>query len=297
MAPASKFARTTERDSASRVDRSHPGRPHLHRPLEASFTACPRDQATRDVLEPDVHRAPADATVRRPHASCHRLLRSLDGYLALPRGCLTDVTSLVGELEIALDLHDERVEGATLELEFRGELNESQRCAARAALRCDVGVVCAPPGWGKTVLATHLIATRGRSTLVLVHRKPLLEQWTERLCEFLDITPKSIGRLGGGRRRLTQQLDIAMVQTLARSDNLHDLVRAYGHVVIDDATVTGRSGRNAYCRPSQRDTSQASQQHPTDVMVINRSSRCSAGRSVTRRRPTQFAQERLWSVG
>jgi superfamily II DNA or RNA helicase len=158
----------------------------------------------------------------------------LDGYLALPRGCLTDLVSLVGELGVKLDLHDERADGETLELRFCGELNESQHSAGRAILRHEAGVVCAPPGWGKTVLATSLIASRGRSTLVLVHRKPLVEQWTERLCEFLDILPKSIGRLGGGRRRLTQQIDIAMVQTLARRDDLHDLVRAYGHVVIDE---------------------------------------------------------------
>ena len=102
------------------------------------------------------------------------------------------------------------------------------------SLRYDVGVFCAPPGWGKTVLATNLIAARGRSTLVLVHRKPLVEQWTERLSEFLDIAPKSIGRLGGGRRRLTQRVDVAMVQTLARRDDFHAVVRAYGHVVIDE---------------------------------------------------------------
>jgi superfamily II DNA or RNA helicase len=94
------------------------------------------------------------------------------------------------------------------------------------------------------VLATHLIASRACSTLVLVHRKPLVEQWIERLCQFLDIPPKSIGRLGAGRRRLTQRIDIAMVQTLARSDDLQDLVRGYGHVVIDECpSRAGGSGR------------------------------------------------------
>ena len=158
----------------------------------------------------------------------------LDRYLALPRGCLSDVTSLIEELGVKFDLRDERVDGEALELKFCGELNDSQHSAARAFLQHDVGVLCAPPGWGKTVLATNLIATRGCSTLVLAHRKPLVEQWTERLCEFLDITPKSIGRLGAGQRRLTRRIDIAMVQTLARRDDLHDLVRAYGHVVIDE---------------------------------------------------------------
>ncbi len=158
----------------------------------------------------------------------------LDRYLALPRGCLADVAALTEELEVKLTLCDERVDGRPLELGFCGELNDSQRSAARALLRHDVGVLCAPPGWGKTVLATHLIASRACSTLVLVHRKPLVEQWSERLCEFLDITPKSIGKLGAGRRRLTGEIDIAMIQTLARNDDLHDLVRAYGHVVIDE---------------------------------------------------------------
>jgi superfamily II DNA or RNA helicase len=158
----------------------------------------------------------------------------LDHYLALPRGCLADLGSLAEELDLKLDLSDERVEGETVELEFCGELNDSQHSAASALLQHDVGVLCAPPGWGKTVLATQLVATRGCTTLILVHRKPLVEQWTERLHEFLSIPPRSIGRLGAGRRRLTRRVDIAMIQTLARSGELHDLVRAYGHVVIDE---------------------------------------------------------------
>jgi superfamily II DNA or RNA helicase len=158
----------------------------------------------------------------------------LDSYLALPRGCLSDVASLSAELKVNLDVCDERVRGHTLKVEFGGELNDSQRSAARALLQHDIGVLCAPPGWGKTVLATHLIASRACSTLVLIHRKPLVEQWTQRLCECLDIAPKSIGRLGAGRRRLTGGIDIAMIQTLARTHDLHALVRRYGHVVVDE---------------------------------------------------------------
>jgi superfamily II DNA or RNA helicase len=74
----------------------------------------------------------------------------------------------------------------------------------------ETGVLCAPPGWGKTVLATSLIASRGCSTLVLVHREPLVEQWVERLSEFLGVPPRAIGRIGGGRRRATGKIDVAM---------------------------------------------------------------------------------------
>ena len=157
----------------------------------------------------------------------------LGQHLALPRGCLDDLRTLVAELDIAIDLDDRRIEGEPLAIEFAGSLNASQQRAADAMLAHETGVLCAPPGWGKTVLATSLIASRGVSTLVLVHRKPLVEQWVERLSEFLGIPSKAIGRIGGGRRRATGELDVAMVQTLARGE-LEDFVRGYGHVVIDE---------------------------------------------------------------
>ena len=157
----------------------------------------------------------------------------LGQHLALPRGCLDDLRILVAELDIAIDLDDRRIEGEPLAIEFAGSLNASQQRAADAMLAHETGVLCAPPGWGKTVLATSLIASRGVSTLVLVHRKPLVEQWVERLSEFLGIPSKAIGRIGGGRRRATGELDVAMVQTLARGE-LEDFVRGYGHVVIDE---------------------------------------------------------------
>jgi len=158
----------------------------------------------------------------------------LGEHLALPRGCLADLEALLDDVGVQLELRDERVDGEPLTVAFQGELSSSQRQAADGLLRHPAGVLSAPPGWGKTVLATSLIAARGRSTLVLVHRKQLVDQWAERLAEFLAVPPKSIGKVGGGRNRVTQQLDIAMVQTLARKDDLAEFVHAYGHVIIDE---------------------------------------------------------------
>ena len=158
----------------------------------------------------------------------------LDRYLALPRGCLADATALLAELRVRLELRDERVDGAPLTVGFEAKLDASQLEAVQALLPHETGVLCAPPGWGKTVVATSLIASRGRSTLVLVHRRPLVEQWVQRLTEFLTISHREVGRLEGGRRRITRQVDVAMVQTLARSENVYELVRDYGHVLIDE---------------------------------------------------------------
>ena len=92
------------------------------------------------------------------------------------------------------------------------------------------GVLVAPPGAGKTVMATALIAWRARSTLVLVHRRPLLEQWISRLAEFLDISPDQIG--SPATTPGSSGVDVAMVQTLTRREDV-DLSR-YGHVIVDE---------------------------------------------------------------
>lgn len=158
----------------------------------------------------------------------------LDRHLAIPRGCLTDLRTLLTDLDVQLELRDERVGGSPLGCRFHGDLTESQRIAEEVMCTDDTGVLCAPPGWGKTVLAASLIAARGCSTLVLVHRKPLVEQWVQQLSELLGIAPKQIGTIGGGRRRVTGQLDVGMVQTLARTQMSPEALRAYGHVVIDE---------------------------------------------------------------
>jgi superfamily II DNA or RNA helicase len=133
-------------------------------------------------------------------------------------------------------LIDERIDGIELDARFTGELTDARAEAAGEMFAHELGVLCAPPGIGKTVIATHLIAARGRSTLVLVHSKPLLEQWIQRLTQFLDVDIKQIGVIGAGRSKSTGRLDIATVQSLARRKSLRELLAGYGygHVVVDE---------------------------------------------------------------
>lgn len=155
-------------------------------------------------------------------------------FIGLPRGCLDDLQDLVRSWRGSLVLSDERQRGAPLNLAFRGELTATQDRAARAMLSHDAGVLVAPPGSGKTVLGAHLIAQRGVSTLVLVHRKPLLDQWVAQLSEFLGIPKKEVGVLGGGKRKVTGRLDVAMLQSLVRKGRVDDLIAGYGHVIVDE---------------------------------------------------------------
>src|SRR5207247_9130397 len=94
----------------------------------------------------------------------------------LPRGCRAALEELLGRYGIVLAVDDQRHDGEPVAFRFQGELTPIQEQAARALLRHDMGGLVAPPGIGKTVLGTYLVAQRSRRTLVLVHRRPLLDQ-------------------------------------------------------------------------------------------------------------------------
>jgi len=155
-------------------------------------------------------------------------------FVSLPRGCLDHLDELFKEHGISMSIHDERSAGVPLDLKFKGELARAQRTAVDALLPFDLGLLVAPPGSGKTVLGTYLVAQRQCGTLILVHRQPLLDQWVAQLAMFLGIDSKAIGQIGAGRRKPNGRLDVAMLQSLVRSDEVNDLVGGYGQVIVDE---------------------------------------------------------------
>jgi superfamily II DNA or RNA helicase len=172
------------------------------------------------------------STARTPRViSCAEMFEK---RLTLPRGCLKDVVAILEENGVALELDDQRTSGTALNVRFNGTLTPIQQAAARAILDHEIGVFVAPPGIGKTVIGTYLTAARGRSTLVLVHRAPLLDQWRSQLAMFLGLDIKTIGQVGSGKDKRSGTLDVAMVQSLARREDFAQVVGAYGHVIVDE---------------------------------------------------------------
>jgi superfamily II DNA or RNA helicase/very-short-patch-repair endonuclease len=155
-------------------------------------------------------------------------------HIGLPRGCLADVRQVLTDLNIRMVVRDERHNGHPLQATFHGELRPEQKLAADAMLKHETGVLSATTAFGKTVVAAWLIAQRNVSTLVLVHRRQLLDQWVERLAAFLDVPAKSIGRIGGGRKTPTGLLDVAVIQSLVRKGVVDDQVGDYGQVIVDE---------------------------------------------------------------
>lgn len=164
-----------------------------------------------------------------------RIIRSydetLDDHLVLPRGVGAVATKLIEDAGSKIELDDRRAGGGPIETSPTFELRQQQHDAVNAVLEHDLGLLEAPPGSGKTVMACAAIAHRAVSTLVLVDRKNLADQWRRQIQELLGI---KAGQLGGGRSKLTGVVDIATLQTLARRSDLAEKLSAYGQVIVDE---------------------------------------------------------------
>ena len=126
--------------------------------------------------------------------ACHELS---GGRLLLPRGCLTAcaTSSATPASHWSSRTSASRVRRSSAR--SPGALSADQERAVDALVaNMTTGVLVAPPGSGKTVMAVGLIARRACRTLVLVHRRPLLEQWVKRLARFLGLDPSQIGVTG-----------------------------------------------------------------------------------------------------
>jgi superfamily II DNA or RNA helicase len=172
-------------------------------------------------------------------------------HIALPRGCLDAARDLLRENAIYCDLHDERHCGQPIDISFTGTLRLDQEAAAAAMLNFDVGVLCAPTAFGKTVTAAALIARRGVNALVLVHRTELLKQWQERLRAFLGAGGDEIGTIGGGKAKPTGKIDIAVMQSLSRKGEVNVIVENYGHLIVDECHHVGAASFDAILKRSK----------------------------------------------
>ena len=155
-------------------------------------------------------------------------------HLGLPRGCMDELVALLESLQIKTNLTDERYAGTRLEVRFQGVLRDEQQQAADTLLQHETGVLAASTAFGKTVVAAYLIAQRQVNTLVVVHRRQLLDQWGQALSQFLGLSPKDIGQFGGGKHKSNGNLDVAMIQSLSQKGVVSDMVGNYGYLIIDE---------------------------------------------------------------
>ena len=157
-------------------------------------------------------------------------------YLKLPRGTYDYLESLCNVNNIEIISKDERFVGNKIEVKFNGSLKEEQQIAIDHMLKYDNGILCAPTGFGKTVIGCKLIAERKVNTLILVNKIQLLNQWKDRIKEFLDV--KEVGEISSKKKNITNVIDVVSVKSLWNNGNVLDIAKNYGMIIIDECHHT-----------------------------------------------------------
>lgn len=163
-----------------------------------------------------------------------RCAEELEEHIALPRGTESELLALANEIGLVKRSVDQRASGRAIPVTFTGALTPLQSMALKALLKHDTGVLVLPTGVGKTVVAIALIAHRATSTLVIVNRRPLVDQWRAQLATFLGLNDSDIGQVGATKVDQTGAIDLATMQTLARDSRHIDALSEYGLVIVDE---------------------------------------------------------------
>ena len=127
--------------------------------------------------------------------------------------------------------------GESINLTFSGTLRDIQQQTIDATRKAfeehKGGLISLDTGLGKTVVALKLIELMKVKTLVVVHAQFLLDQWVERIKQYL---PQA--RIGVIRqdRCETENVDVTvgMIQTIIKRDYPKDFFKSYGMMIFDE---------------------------------------------------------------
>lgn len=178
--------------------------------------------------------------------SCSEIV---EDYLWLPRGCEESVFNFFNENDVKLTIEDKTNPGQSIEATFLGELRPEQATAIEELSKHRCGTIYAATAFGKTVTGIAMIAYKKVNTLILVHTKALLDQWRERLEQYIEVDfepeeqPKGRGRrkkfkkfgaLSSIENSLNGKIDIALLQSCISDNEVKPFVRGYGMVIVDE---------------------------------------------------------------
>ncbi len=152
--------------------------------------------------------------------------------IVIPRGYIRHLILMCRENGIAHEITDRRSVLPGIDFDFKGELKDFQQEAVDKMLSKDFGVLCAPTGSGKTVMALYLIAKRGLPALIVAHTKDLAFQWIDRIGQFLGIDENETGLIGAGKKTFGEKITVALIQSLYKCSK--EVSKQTGYLVTDE---------------------------------------------------------------
>jgi|688.fasta_scaffold106386_2 superfamily II DNA or RNA helicase len=130
-------------------------------------------------------------------------------------------------------------EGVNVDLEFAGTLRDYQEPVVNKFIdHCNNvkyggGLLELPCAWGKTSASLYILSKLNKKTLVIVHKEFLMNQWIERIQQFL---PKArIGKIQGQIIDIDDKdIVIGMLQSLSMKEYPASVFESFGLTIIDE---------------------------------------------------------------
>lgn len=161
-----------------------------------------------------------------------KLVEETESEIFIPRGFIGKLLRFCKESQIEFGFVDARKLNPSISYVFNASLRNHQLGVIEAASKKDYGVIVAPPGSGKTVIGLKIITDKRQPALIIVHRKQLLEQWTERIEAFLGIPKRDIGVIGQGKLKIGKQITVATIQSLPKQ--IESVQNQFGTIIVDE---------------------------------------------------------------
>lgn len=166
--------------------------------------------------------------------SSFNLIRERKDHIVIPRGMIKELLTFLKNKNIEYTLTDSRMQKEDIAFEDSINLFDYQKETTDRVLKKDFGIIVAPPGSGKTIMALKIIAQRKQPALIIVHRKQLLDQWVERIEAFLKIPKKEIGIISGGKIKAGEKITVAMMQSLSKGEIRNKIRNIFSLVIVDE---------------------------------------------------------------
>lgn len=161
-----------------------------------------------------------------------KLVEETESEIFIPRGFIGKLLRFCKESQIEFEFQDNRKLNPSIPFVFNASLRNHQLGVTEAVSKKDYGVIVAPPGSGKTVIGLKIIADKRQPAFIIVHRKQLLEQWTERIEAFLGIPKRDIGIIGQGKSKIGRQITVATIQSLPK--HIESVQNQFGTIIVDE---------------------------------------------------------------
>ncbi|MBA4320268.1 MAG: restriction endonuclease subunit R [Flavobacterium sp.] len=162
------------------------------------------------------------------------LIEEIDDKVILPRGFLLQFTDFLDVKNISYKIKQTKSNLEEISFSNLIDLKNEQKDMISQMLKQTNGILVAPPGSGKTIMALEIITRLKLPAIIFVHRNQLLHQWVERIEQFLGIPKAHIGIISGVKKKLGKQITVASLQSLVRYKNLKELQDKFGVVIVDE---------------------------------------------------------------